>query len=299
VDGFRGPLWRFYAPHRAALLAATPPLLGRIVISAPGEACTGPAAEGLALEAAWDAKAAAELRAETRAAAATTAAAATAIAAAAGGVSAAADKAWASPEAVAGSPEAVAGSPEAVAGSPEAVTSLPQGARAGTPRSHLNPCAFAWELILDGQGPPHGLLAALARGATVLRQASPYEEAFTRLLVPWTHYVPVADNLADLAERVAWLVTNPLAAAHIASNGQRLARRLHRHELACIWWQLLSALAPLEDFVPRTAGFQRVLMGDGRSGHAASASYTTIRRRRRASRRDRFGAAGRSRNHSE
>ena len=285
VDGFRGPLWRFYAPHRAALLAATPPLLGRIVISAPGEACTGPAAEGLALEAAWDAKAAAELRAETRAAAATTAAAATAIAAAAGGVSAAPDKAWASPE--------------AVAGSPEVVTSLLQGARAGTPRSHLNPCAFAWELILDGQGPPHGLLAALARGATVLRQASPYEEAFTRLLVPWTHYVPVADNLADLAERVAWLVTNPQAAAHIANNGQRLARRLHRHELACIWWQLLSALAPLEDFVPRTAGFQRVLMGDGRTGHAASASYTTIRRRRRASRRDRLGAAGRSQNHSK
>ena len=330
VDGYRGPLWRFYAPHRAALLAATPPLLGRIVISAPGEACTGPAAEGLALEAAWDAKAAAELRAETRAAAATTAAAATAIAAAGGVASAASDKAWASPEAVAGSPEAVAGSPEAVAGSPEAiagapelvtslpqgarsrsrsrsrsVTSLPQGARAGatrsssSSRSHLHPCAFAWELILDGQGPPHGLLAALSRGATVLRQASPYEEAFTRLLVPWTHFVPVADNLADLAEKVAWLVTNPQAAAHIASNGQRLARRLHRHELACIWWQLLSALAPLEDFVPRTAGFQRVRMGDGRTSHAASASYTTIRRRRRASRRDRLGAAGRSRNHSK
>ena len=323
VDGYRGPLWRFYAPHRAALLAATPPLLGRIVISAPGEACTGPAAEGLALEAAWDAKAAAELKAETRAAAATTAAAATAIAAAGGVASAASDEAWASPEAVAGSPEAVAGSPEAIAGAPEAVTSLPQGARSRSrsrsrsvtslpqgaragatrsssrSRSHLHPCAFAWELILDGQGPPHGLLAALSRGATVLRQASPYEEAFTRLLVPWTHFVPVADNLADLAEKVAWLVTNPQAAAHIASNGQRLARRLHRHELACIWWQLLSALAPLEDFVPRTAGFQRVRMGDGHTSHAASASYTTIRRRRRASRRDRLGAAGRSRNHSK
>ena len=80
---------------------------------------------------------------------------------------------------------------------------------------------------------------------------------------------------------------------------KRLARRLHRHELACIWWQLLSALAPLEDFVPRTAGFQRVRMGDGHTSHAASASYTTIRRRRRASRRDRLGAAGRSRNHSK
>ena len=316
VDGYRGPLWRFYAPHRAALLAATPPLLGRIVISAPGEACTGPAAEGLALEAAWDAKAAAELRAETRAAAATTAAAATAIAAAGGVASAASDEAWASPEAVAGSPEAIAGAPEPVTSLPQgarsrsrsrsrSVTSLPQGARAGatrsssSSRSHLHPCAFAWELILDGQGPPHGLLAALSRGATVLRQASPYEEAFTRLLVPWTHFVPVADNLADLAEKVAWLVTNPQAAAHIASNGQRLARRLHRHELACIWWQLLSALAPLEDFVPRTAGFQRVRMGDGHTSHAASASYTTIRRRRRASRRDRLGAAGRSRNHSK
>ena len=91
----------------------------------------------------------------------------------------------------------------------------------------------------------------MARGATVFLQASPYVTPFRSLLVSWVHYVPVADNLADLADRIAWAETHPEQAARIAHAGQRLTARLHVHEIACFWWQLLTALAPLETFEPR------------------------------------------------
>ena len=62
-DGYRGPLYRFYSPHRAALLSTRPELRGRLVVRLT-HACTGPPAEGLPLESKWDAKAAAELAQE-------------------------------------------------------------------------------------------------------------------------------------------------------------------------------------------------------------------------------------------
>lgn len=63
MEGFRGPLWRFYPPHRVALMASQPPLKGRLRVRLAG-ACTGPPLEDLPLELAWDRKAAADLRAE-------------------------------------------------------------------------------------------------------------------------------------------------------------------------------------------------------------------------------------------
>ena len=147
--------------------------------------------------------------------------------------------------------------------------------------------------MLEGRGPARGLVAALGRGTTVFRQARHrhtdlsvthtrarthtrthiscrqgpfYVEFFSALLVPWTHYVPVADNLADLAERVAWAEANPARAAEIGAAGQLLASRLHAHEIACFWWQLLTAFAPLQDFEPRAGGSAADSAGEAAPG---------------------------------
>ena len=64
VDGYRGPLWRHYPPHRAALLALRDPSLkGRLSVSLPSP-CMGPRLEDLPLEAAWERRAALELKSE-------------------------------------------------------------------------------------------------------------------------------------------------------------------------------------------------------------------------------------------
>ena len=193
VDGFRGPLWRYYTPHRAALLASEPPLRGRLRVSL-AQPCVGPPLEDLPLEAAWSAKAAAELRAEASA-------------------------------------ETFRGDGALTAG---------------------EPCACPWELLVDEDGPPSRLVAALRRGALVFKQWSPYYEFFHVRLLPWIHYIPVADNLEDLAARVAWADANPKRVAEIAAAGQSVAASLNAYEISCFWWQLLTALAPLENFEPRS-----------------------------------------------
>ena len=100
----------------------------------------------------------------------------------------------------------------------------------------------------------------MARGSTVFRQVSPYVEFFHARLKAWVHYIPVADNLADLPERIRWAEAHPQKAARIAEAGRALASSVNVYELACFWWQLTTALAPLESFQPRTAaslGFVR------------------------------------------
>ena len=62
----------------------------------------------------------------------------------------------------------------------------------------------------------------------------------------------VAANLDDLPRRVRWARANPEAAAAIARRAQELAASLHVLDVACFWWQLLTATAPLQNFEPRT-----------------------------------------------
>ena len=203
LDGFRGPLWPFYPPHRIALLASRPPLKGRVKVSLP-RPCVGPPLENLPLEAAWDQEADRELRAQI---------------------------------------------------------DLSIWAPHNRTLAHAGACGCDWELLLDEAGPPKELIGALARGALVFRQWSPYVEFFHRLLVPWLHYIPVADSFADLHERLVWADHHPARVAEIRVAGQRVAAQLHAHEIACFWWQLLTALAPLEEFGPRddqhANGFRR------------------------------------------
>ena len=82
------------------------------------------------------------------------------------------------------------------------------------------------------------------------RGAAP--QFFHGLLVEWVHYIPVADNLANLADRISWAEAHPARAVQMGAAARLVADRLHAHEIACFWWQLLTALAPLENFEPRT-----------------------------------------------
>ena len=69
--------------------------------------------------------------------------------------------------------------------------------------------------------------------------------------------MPVKANLQDVLEKLAWARRNPRQAEAIAQEGKRFAtRHLHKHAVACYWWQLLRAFAALQTFQPRTEGFK-------------------------------------------
>ncbi|KAL1518452.1 hypothetical protein AB1Y20_002744 [Prymnesium parvum] len=112
-------------------------------------------------------------------------------------------------------------------------------------------CDYQWILQLDGAGPPPRFAQRLAQGFVVFKQESPYYEYFYSLLQPWEHYIPVSDSLHDLPARLIWARDHPAEAHAIAARAQLAVARLHLHDAACFWWQLLSAMAPLQTHEPR------------------------------------------------
>ena len=119
---------------------------------------------------------------------------------------------------------------------------------------------YRYQIIAEGHcGWSDRLRLALFMGPLLLMQESSCREFYGLGLEPWVHYVPVADNLQDLRERVEWARAHEADAEAIAARAQALAARLHLHEISCFWWQLLANLAALQDFEPRTAesGFTR------------------------------------------
>eukprot|EP00967_Tisochrysis_lutea_P141879 scaffold261270_cov23-Tisochrysis_lutea.AAC.1 len=216
TDGFRGPLWRWYPAHLAAVLAARHPRLLHAVLR---KACTGPPLAGggmPVLEAAWDRLAneslAAAISEEARAAAAR----------------------WRARR--------------------PGVGEVPVGVSA-EPVAEV--CAYRWLLLLDGTGPPRELLARMRQGFTIFKPDSPYREHFYARMAPWVHYVPVTENLSDLPARVRWAASHPKEAAAIARRGRALADSVNELEIACYWWQLLTAIAPLQVHEARGGDFGR------------------------------------------
>jgi Glycosyl transferase family 90 len=53
--------------------------------------------------------------------------------------------------------------------------------------------------------------------------------AMEELLQPWVHYIPLSENLSDVAEKMQWVVDNDEAAQRIATNGQLWIRDLVFH----------------------------------------------------------------------
>ena len=97
------------------------------------------------------------------------------------------------------------------------------------------------------------LASEMHLGATIFKQDSFSSEHFYPLLRPWRHYVPVDRSLADLDEKYRWANANAREAEEIGRRAQAFAREhLHTGSVACYWWQLLSALADLQPFAPRT-----------------------------------------------
>lgn len=68
----------------------------------------------------------------------------------------------------------------------------------------------------------------LRSGSVVLSQDSIWETFFTRKFAPWEHFVPLANDLADLGEKVEWCLKNSREARRIAARGRHRATQVYR-----------------------------------------------------------------------
>lgn len=76
---------------------------------------------------------------------------------------------------------------------------------------------------IDGNSNSWNFIQRLRLGACLLKVESPWRQWFSDRLVAWCHYVPVAADLSDFAERVDWCRSHPADAARIAAEGRRFA----------------------------------------------------------------------------
>jgi hypothetical protein len=79
---------------------------------------------------------------------------------------------------------------------------------------------------IDGNANSWGLYTKLLLGSCLLKVDSPFEQWFYDRLQPWVHYVPVAQDLSDLAEMMQWCLAHESACRAMAEAGRRLARSL-------------------------------------------------------------------------
>ena len=79
---------------------------------------------------------------------------------------------------------------------------------------------------IDGNVNSWGLLWKLLSGSCVLRVNSDRQQWYHHQLQPYRHVVPVAANLSDLPDRLAWCFANPAACEAIAVQGRQLAQQV-------------------------------------------------------------------------
>lgn len=87
-------------------------------------------------------------------------------------------------------------------------------------------CQRRFAIDIDGNSNAFSnLFTRLLYGCCVIKVASPlgFRQWYYPRLKPWQHYVPVADDLSDLEEIIAWCQGHPRDCQQIAAAGQDLA----------------------------------------------------------------------------
>eukprot|EP00960_Hanusia_phi_P075921 768483-Hanusia_phi.AAC.1 len=101
---------------------------------------------------------------------------------------------------------------------------------------------YKYLLSLDGTVAAYRMPALLAGDSVVLKQSSSWYEHFYSELLPFTHYIPVKEDLSDLLEQLQWARTHDEEVQRIAREGREFVReRLSSQQVYCYYFQVLSS----------------------------------------------------------
>ena len=85
---------------------------------------------------------------------------------------------------------------------------------------------FKYQIDVDGNANSWSLFNKLLMGCCVLKIASPWSQWYYGELKPWTHYVPVAEDLSDLLDKLEWCRSHDDQARSIGEAGKSFAEAL-------------------------------------------------------------------------
>lgn len=116
---------------------------------------------------------------------------------------------------------------------------------------------FNFVLHLDGNSHSARLGDLLQRDWAVLRVASPFESMLDAIFTPGVHFVPVREDLGDLADALMGLRANTSAAMNIAARATAAAlAHLNADAQSCYWVELLLRYSSVTG-MPRTLPLHR------------------------------------------
>jgi hypothetical protein len=105
---------------------------------------------------------------------------------------------------------------------------------------------YKYQLNMDGTVAAYRFPFLLAGGSTVFKQESAYYEHFYGKLRPWNHFVPIAQNLSDVVDRLSWAKEHDEEARKIALQGQVFAQEnLMPKDVICYYAMLFRVRANL------------------------------------------------------
>lgn len=84
---------------------------------------------------------------------------------------------------------------------------------------------YKYLLDIEGNVSAYRLAFILASGSLVLKVDSQYKVWFSNLLEPWVHYVPVKNDLSDLAKQITWCKEHDKECKKISKNAQSLVKK--------------------------------------------------------------------------
>jgi hypothetical protein len=119
----------------------------------------------------------------------------------------------------------------------------------GQSMSHMEQLKFKMVVMVDGNSLPDRFAHQLALGSVILKQESQHEEFWYKDAIPWVHYIPVANDLSNLVQRIKEGLSNETLLRSISHAGSSLVRRkLGENQVQCLWLQLLQTHSEYFDY---------------------------------------------------
>ena len=111
----------------------------------------------------------------------------------------------------------------------------------GESMSYSQQLLFRMVVMVDGNSLPDRFAHQMAMGHVILKQDSPHEEFWYRDAKEWIHYIPVAKDLSNLADRIKQVANNETLLTSIGTAGRDFIRqKMSPPSIDCLWADLLQ-----------------------------------------------------------
>lgn len=95
---------------------------------------------------------------------------------------------------------------------------------------------YKFSIYVEGNSAAYRLGSMLSSASCILKVQSKFTMWIESYMIPWKHYVPVAENMSDLIEKTTWCLNNDAKAKEIGENALALFKEHFTEKALCAWF---------------------------------------------------------------